>query len=110
MNRHLYECLLEHYGRNRQMVFLAGPRQVGKTTFAKWLQNRLTPGFHLNWDNQSHRERIIKGPEPLAHQLGLDRLGAEPVFVAFDELHKYRLWRELLKGFFDQYERRARPA
>ena len=108
LNRHLHEYLLEHYGRNRQMVFLSGPRQVGKTTLAKWLQSRLTPGFYFNWDNQSHRERIIKGPESLAHEAGLDRLQAEPVFVAFDELHKYRRWRELLKGFFDQYERHTR--
>ena len=108
MNRHLYEYLLEHYGQNRQMVFLSGPRQVGKTTLAKWLQSRLTPGFYLNWDNQSHRERIVKGPASLAHEVGLDRLRAEPVFVAFDELHKYRRWRELLKGFFDQYEHRTK--
>ena len=42
----LYENIIrEHLGMYRQMVFLSGPRQVGKTTLAK--------GFatdYLNWE------------------------------------------------------------
>ena len=108
MHRYLYEDLQDHFAQHRQMVFLSGPRQVGKTTLARWLEKRLKPGIYFNWDNHSHRELILKGTETLAEQAGLDRLQAEPVFVAFDELHKYRRWRELLKGFFDQYEGRTR--
>ena len=41
----------------RKMVFLAGPRQVGKTTFAKDLLR--TAGFtankrYMNWDSTSY--------------------------------------------------------
>ena len=51
---------------------------------------------------------IVKGPSSIAEQLGLDRLHADLPLCAFDELHKYQHWRDLLKGFFDQYETRAR--
>ena len=71
----------------RKMVFVAGPRQVGKTTLAKAL-----PGAregYLNWDIAEHRERILRHELPAA-----------PLWV-FDEIHKYRAWRGLLKGLFD---------
>ena len=42
-----------------KMVFLGGPRQVGKTTLAK---NLLQPhdGGYLNWDIPEDRERILQ--------------------------------------------------
>lgn len=45
-----------------KMVFVAGPRQVGKTTLAKNL-----PGAgdaYLNWDIDEHRSRILEGNLP----------------------------------------------
>lgn len=69
------------------MVFLTGPRQVGKTTLARSL-----PGAedgYLNWDIAEHRERILRRELPAA-----------PLWV-FDEFHKYRSWRNYLKGLFD---------
>ncbi|MBI2891715.1 MAG: ATP-binding protein [Nitrospirae bacterium] len=71
----------------RKMVFVAGPRQVGKTTLAlQVLRNR---GGYLNWDAAEHRERILKRELPDA-----------PLLV-FDEIHKYRAWRNYLKGLYD---------
>jgi hypothetical protein len=69
------------------MVFVAGPRQVGKTTLAKGL-----PGGragYLNWDAPEDRERILRRELPAA------------TLWVFDELHKYRGWRNYLKGLFD---------
>jgi predicted AAA+ superfamily ATPase len=71
-----------------KMVFVAGPRQVGKTTMARGL-----PGAragYLNWDAPEDRERILR------RQLPASRLWV------FDELHKYRSWRNFLKGLFDK--------
>ncbi len=108
MRRYLREELHQHYRDNRQMLFLSGPRQVGKTTVAKMLVDAFAKGQYFNWDNQSHREVLIRGPAAVADQLGLDRLQADPPFCAFDELHKYQHWRDFLKGFFDEYEDRVR--
>jgi len=69
------------------MVFVAGPRQVGKTTLAKSLPG--AEAGYLNWDVAAHRERILKRELPTA-----------PLWI-FDEIHKYRSWRGLLKGLYD---------
>jgi predicted AAA+ superfamily ATPase len=69
------------------MVFVAGPRQVGKTTMARSLPDA-REGY-LSWDIAGDRERILKGQLPGA-----------PLWV-FDEIHKYRGWRNWLKGVYD---------
>ena len=46
----------------RKMVFLGGPRQVGKTTLGKVLIP--DPGSYLNWDVASHRAAILKHQLP----------------------------------------------
>jgi len=70
-----------------KMVFVAGPRQVGKTTLARAL-----PGGrrgYLNWDIGEDRTRILAREFPNAK------------LWIFDEIHKYRSWRSLLKGLYD---------
>ena len=54
------------------MVFLAGPRQVGKTTFAKALleKNHIPRERYLSWDAAEDREQII--PDVKAMQLSLE--------------------------------------
>ncbi len=76
------------------MVFVAGPRQVGKTTMALSLPE--APEGYLNWDVAEHRQRILER-----------KLPAAPLLV-FDEIHKYRSWRNYLKGLYDDPRRRAR--
>ncbi len=71
-----------------KMVFLGGPRQVGKTTLARSL-----PGGdqgYLNWDIPEDRARLLSRALPNAK------------LWVFDELHKFRGWRGYLKGLFDQ--------
>ena len=93
----IYDSLLrEHLANNRQMAFVGGPRQVGKTTTC-----RLRSDAYVNWDDLDDRELVLAGPRRLAAGLGLDRLRAEPPVVLLDELHKFPRWRQFLKGFFD---------
>lgn len=71
----------------KKMVFVGGPKQVGKTTLAKgFLTNHRG---YLNWDVPEQRERILK-----------KELDNVPLWV-FDEIHKYRSWRNYLKGLYD---------
>ena len=71
----------------RKMVFVAGPRQVGKTTLAKHLPD--AQAGYLNWDINEHRSRILAGNLP------------DSDLWLFDEMHKYRAWRNFLKGLYD---------
>lgn len=93
------ESLREH----RQMAFVSGPRQVGKTTTCRDLAS-----VYLDWDNEDHRTLILAGPKAVASHAGADKLAAEPIRIVFDELHKYPRWKQFLKGFFDTYEKRFR--
>jgi len=70
-----------------KMTFVAGPRQVGKTTLAKGLPG--AKAGYLNWDVAADRERILRRELPPGK------------LWVFDEIHKYRQWRGFLKGLFD---------
>jgi predicted AAA+ superfamily ATPase len=72
----------------KKMVFLGGPRQVGKTTLAKSHLKSPKEGY-LNWDVAADRERLLKGELPSS------------LLWSLDELHKYRGWRNYLKGLYD---------
>lgn len=99
----------EHFQKNRQMLFLVGPRQVGKTTTSMDIASPKPNHFYLNWDVQEDRKLLLQGPEAVANALELEtpKLGAGPSFVIFDELHKYRKWKTLIKGFFDKYSKKV---
>lgn len=77
-----------------KMVFLGGPRQVGKTTLAKEVLRDGTG--YLNWDVPSHRQRVLRRELP------------DSDLWVFDELHKYRRWRNFLKGVYDELGDRHR--
>ncbi len=103
IDRYLIEEFSEHYRANRQMLFLSGPRQVGKTTLAKGLGGSFDQFDYLNWDNQAGRAPILEGPRAIAERIQVQKMVENVPLCIFDELHKYRHWRVFLKGFFDQY-------
>lgn len=72
-----------------KMVFLGGPRQVGKTTLARALLPEASG--YLNWDIPAHRERILRRELP------------DCALCVFDELHKNRRWRNFIKGVCDEF-------
>ena len=74
----------------RKMVFLSGPRQVGKS----WLARELSKGFekplYLNWDNRQDREIVLRQAWP-----------GDSDLLVFDEIHKMPEWKNYLKGVYD---------
>lgn len=104
--RRIYEFALEEHIKSlRQMAFLTGPRQVGKTTTCRSLADE---GHYLNWDNQNDRSMILKGPNEIALALRLNHLRESEPVIVFDELHKYSKWKTFLKGFFDVHGEKNR--
>ena len=73
----------------KKMVFIGATRQVGKTTLAEKILSTMN-GVYLNWDIPKDRETILKRELPLSKLLVLD------------EVHKYRRWRNYLKGLYDE--------
>lgn len=57
--KRIYDSLLEeHLASHRQMAFVSGPRQVGKTTTC-----RNHARTYINWDNIDDREHILAGTD-----------------------------------------------
>jgi predicted AAA+ superfamily ATPase len=81
----------------QKMVFVAGPRQVGKTTLAQRLLRSSEEGVYLSWDNREDRREIRAARWP----------GSEAL-VVLDELHKWRGWKRWLKGEYDKHRHRLR--
>jgi predicted AAA+ superfamily ATPase len=78
-----------------KMVFLGGPRQVGKTTFAKMLATEVAShtSAYFNWDIREDRKKIQNGILP-----------ADKDFLIFDEIHKMSKWKNWIKGLFDGHK------
>ncbi|MEW6056925.1 MAG: AAA family ATPase [Bdellovibrionota bacterium] len=87
VSRYLKEIVLQDL--TEKMVFLGGPRQVGKTTFSQSLI-KAGKAAYLNWDDVDSRERILS-----------KNWSPQERLVILDEIHKYAKWRNLVKGFFD---------
>ncbi|MBA4395361.1 MAG: ATPase [Desulfobacca sp.] len=85
------------------MVFLSGPRQTGKTTLAKMISQSFKNSLYFNWDIPDQRIRLINNPSFFE---ALERKDPSTPLVIFDEIHKYKEWKNYLKGTFDQFHDR----
>jgi hypothetical protein len=76
-----------------KMVFVGGPRQVGKTTLALSLLGDATEAHpaYLSWDDVAARKTLLQGALPGGQSL-----------IVLDEIHKYKGWRNLVKGLYDR--------
>jgi predicted AAA+ superfamily ATPase len=84
-----------------KMIFLTGPRQVGKTFFAKMrLTSIKSEETYFNWDDPSVMMAYKKNPLFFHNVIG-EKLSNQPVPLVFDEIHKHTEWRAILKGLFD---------
>jgi len=94
-------CYIYHVMRRRQkelilrdlqkkMVFLAGPRQAGKTWLAKDIAKEYDRSTYLNYDFAQDR-RSINDCE----------WSDETELLILDEIHKMPMWKNFLKGVYD---------
>ncbi|MBI4211142.1 MAG: ATP-binding protein [Deltaproteobacteria bacterium] len=86
--RYLTQCILEDLAE--KMVFLGGPRQVGKTTLAVELIGSHIPYSYFNWDKPLERREALLGQWP-----------SEKKLLILDEFHKHKKWKSWIKGEYD---------
>lgn len=77
----------------KKMVFIGGPRQVGKTTLSLSFLNppSVKNPQYFNWDNPGDQKLILK-----------DEIALNSKICIFDEIHKYKKWRNWVKGIYDK--------
>ena len=85
LEKYIFEDLKE------KMVFIWWPRQVGKTTLSLEIAKKYFSKYtYLNWDNLEHKKRILNSEYDFWSEL-----------IIFDEIHKYKKWKSLLKWEYD---------
>ena len=73
----------------KKYVFLAGPRQSGKTTLATHVGQTLASQY-LNYDLATDRQIITAGEWRRDREV-----------IVLDEVHKHPKWKTFLKGYYD---------
>lgn len=94
MKKHRYIRPHIESALKKKMVFIGGPRQVGKTTLSLDFLKPASvkaPGY-INWDRSTDRSLILKDQLPLSESV-----------IVMDEIHKYKRWRGLVKGLYDKH-------
>lgn len=88
--RYLTSCVVDDL--KSKMVFLSGPRQVGKTTLSTELvTSYYKEAAYFNWDFRDDRKKILASQWPTNAEL-----------IILDEIHKYSKWKTLVKGNYDK--------
>jgi predicted AAA+ superfamily ATPase len=88
-----------------KMIFLSGPRQIGKTTFVLSKLKALSlEHLYFNWDDPHVRREYIRNPHFLKAKIAAEK--AIPL-IAFDEIHKHKQWKDILKGLYDIHREQA---
>jgi uncharacterized protein len=98
--REPYVHAWQELAQEKGMIFLSGPRQSGKTTLAKIIAASFTNSLYFNWDIPEHRTRFLRDYRFFE---SVERKDATPPLIIFDEIHKYRDWKNALKGIHDQF-------
>lgn len=100
--RVLYKKVWDQLSADKPLVILAGPRQAGKTTFAREIAAKdFSDTVYLNWDLPKDKRRLIEDPVFFSKE-PRGSVSSRPL-VILDEIHKYRDWKNYLKGIYDQF-------
>ncbi len=88
----------------RQMRFIIGPRQSGKTTAAKkFLEDQGCLELYYNWDQRKIRDRYIADSHFFVQEIHNVEPTERKRWLCMDEIHKYPKWKNVLKDFFDSF-------
>ncbi|WP_103897579.1 ATP-binding protein [Rickettsia fournieri] len=99
----LYKKQVEEYLTNYgKLVFISGARQVGKTTISKQVIKPNPNSIYLNWDYLEDRNKILNKHTELFKNL-LSTISDKKPCLILDEIHKYKDWKSLVKGFYDKF-------
>lgn len=100
MRRDIYLKIWADLVRAKSMVFLAGPRQSGKTTLAEQISKDFTNSLYFNWDLDTSKKQLVENPTFFE---SLERKDTSIPLIIFDEIHKYARWKNYLKGIYDHF-------
>ena len=97
LQRYLTEPIKSLALKRHKIVFISGPRQVGKTSLSKRFLVERSNGAYWNWDSLDFKRLWAKSPASIVATLNRS---PTPI-VILDEIHKSKRWKGALKGVYD---------
>jgi len=98
--RETYVGIWKDLSADKNMILLAGPRQVGKTTLAQIISKSFKNYIYFNWDIPEHRKEFLENQTFFET---VERKDPSKPLVVLDEIHKYKDWKNYLKGVYDKF-------
>lgn len=100
LKRKPYVAIWEQLSSEKHMILLSGPRQSGKTTLGKMIAGGFANSLYFNWDAPHNKAQLIENPYFFEE---IPRRDGSLPLVLLDEIHKYRRWKNYLKGVYDTF-------
>ena len=101
IERNKYLKYWQELSASKEMIFLSGPRQSGKTTLAEKMIGSIFKNVsYFNYDFIDSKRILRKDPYFFEK---IDRKDASLPLVIFDEIHKHDKWKNYLKGVYDKF-------
>jgi predicted AAA+ superfamily ATPase len=97
LQRYLTEPINTLALKRHKIVYISGPRQVGKTSLSKRFLDERSNGAYWNWDSLDFKRLWAKSPASIVAALNRS---PTPI-VILDEIHKSKRWKGALKGVYD---------
>ena len=87
-----------------KMIFIAGPRQSGKSTLLeRFLGQQDCAPLLYNWDTPKVKALYREDPTFFESDARLLATPAKELWIGLDEIHKRTQWKDILKGYYDQF-------
>ena len=103
--RPYFEEFWQTFDREKALVFICGPRQCGKTFLARSIAANQAVSAYLNYDVPADKARMVSQPSFFQT---LDREPGVRPLIILDEIHKYKGWKNYLKGVYDGFSEEFR--
>jgi predicted AAA+ superfamily ATPase len=98
--RKYYKNIWADFNKEKEMIFISGARQTGKTTLAKEIASEERVSHYFNYDVPENKTKILVQPSFFEE---IDRKKSDRPLIILDEIHKYKEWKNYLKGVYDGY-------
>jgi hypothetical protein len=99
-HRQYYQTIWDELSSTKNMIFVAGPRQSGKTTLSHIIAENFANHLYFNWDIHENRKIFLDNPTFFEK---VKRIDNSLPLIILDEIHKYKDWKNYLKGVYDQF-------
>ena len=88
--RNYYKNIWADFNKEKEMIFISGARQTGKTTMAKDIASEEPVSHYFNYDVPENKTKILTQPSFFEE---IDRKKSDRPLIILDEIHKYKEWK-----------------